>query len=63
MNKNLFGLSDQEYWSFMEEANQRIQFHLLAEQNIKERNDPEINPESIKCSLDDQEYKGKAADN
>lgn len=61
--KSLFGLSDQEYWSFMEEANQRIQFHLLAEQNIKEHNDPELNPESIKCSLDDQEYKAKAADN
>ena len=59
--KSLLGLSDQEYWSLMEEANQRIQFHLLVEHDIKEHKNPEIDPKSITSILADQEYKEKVA--
>lgn len=60
--KALFGLSDEEYWAFMEEANQRIQFHLLVQDHIKQNNDLAIDVGSIESSLQDEEYKKKVSD-
>ena len=57
--KKLFGLTDEEYWFFMEEANQRIQFHLLVQDYIKQNDYPAIDIKTIEYSLQDEEYKDK----
>ncbi|MEY8369510.1 hypothetical protein AALA24_12215 [Anaerovoracaceae bacterium 42-11] len=59
--KKLFGLTDEEYWFFMEEANQRIQFHLLVQDYIKQNDYPAIDIKTIEYSLQDEEYKDKVS--
>lgn len=59
--KKLFGLTNEEYWAFMEEANQRIQFHLLVQDYIKQNDYPTIDIKTIECSLQDEEYKDKVS--
>lgn len=57
--KKLMGLTDEAYWAFMEEANQRIQFHLLVQDYIKQNDYPAIDLKTIECNLQDEEYKEK----
>ena len=57
--KKLMGLTDEAYWAFMEEANQRIQFHLLVQDYIKQNDYPAIELKTIECNLQDEEYKEK----
>lgn len=45
---------------FMEEANQRIQFHLLVQDYIEKHNCPEIALDLVKGEILDEDYKEKS---